>query len=353
MTMAEDPETNAGAVPAQTPVGTGWRAPVEIRAAWIGGGAVLVAALIALLPGWFDDDQPTSPTAALSISRDLSPFTAYQLKKAPPGFQRHLKGPIRAFHLNPDADIAELLQIITLGQEIGPDIYPRKTEIVPDADKDPTRSAHLDRLWRVIEAAGAVYRRSGETAPRALSEMDRDNAVAGLAVLRRIYSEDSSAAERQSWGVFADAAFDTAPAATSGEDRKIWDAARAISKRRLFPVFDLTLTNPKDEAVLVTDVAITVKETVLAASGLKTGLISASDRLVFDLTPNITTLRTPLRAPMRVAPGDVGRVIVELKSEGMFAYLVQLEWLAGGERIAATDWAIVDFGFQPTHSFVD
>ena len=319
--------------------------PVEIKAAWIGAVAAIAAALIALAPMIFGNSPARNVELVLSVSSDHAQYTERRIKSSDLPFRQNGKAEIRAFYLAPTTDIGSVLSIISLGADLENELFPSRSDIVPD-ENDPTHE-QLSLIWSVIEAAGRSYIALNEQAPQPLSALEDDAAMAGIAVLRRIYLDQFDPENQDLWRSFAvEAAQDF-----SGNDG-LDHAARILSNRFLSPVLDLTITNPTDDPFVVTGISLEVDQVAPAYSGLKSGLLGVADRVVFDLTANTEHDQKSLSSPLQIAPNESARIEVQLNSNEMFSYLLKLKLIRGAETTGETEWFVVDFGFQPPDTLV-
>ncbi|MEL6369163.1 MAG: hypothetical protein AAFR03_00460 [Pseudomonadota bacterium] len=330
---------------AGAPKPTGQSTPVEIKAAWIGAAAAIMAALIAFMPKLLSGSSDKNLELTLSVSRDHAQYTDRRMKSSELPFRVKGQTEFRAFYLAPSVDIGLVLSIISLGTETDDELFPTSADVIPD-ETDPSYD-RSSLIWSVIEHAGSLYLAIEEEAPQRLSAFDNDPATVGIAVLRRVYLDQFDPDSQDHWRRFAARAV----AGLSAEN-DLDQAALILSNRFLSPVLDLTITNPTDDPVVVTGLSIEVDQVAPAYSGLKSGLLNASDRVIFDLTSNTKRVQKPLVSPLQIASNESARIEVQLNSDEMFSYLLKLKLIKGAEQIDETEWIVVDFGFQPPDSLV-
>ena len=318
--------------------------PKRNRAAWIGAFGAIIAAIIVILPGLLQSDNEKSARLILSIAGDKSAYTEYRLKSAPRPFSNTTRAEIRAFHLKPSADISRLLGLIVLGADESPEAFPTDQDLSP-IELEEFQASPIDPVWQTILDAGRIFQAASTPLPSEAINFDNNPSIAGMTTLRRLYLDLYTSQDIEAWEDFALAALSESKAGTD-------ISVRAIITRQLSPVFNLTVVNEGNDPVVITQVTIEVGDVAPAASGLKSGLLTPVEEIVFELKRDTERLSEPLSAPSLIAAKESASVSVKLNSNEMFSYLLKFHLGSGDETVLSTDWTIVDFGFQPQSQLI-
>jgi len=331
---------------------------IEIKVALIGACAAFLAAITPLIWNWIatgSSDQPARVVA--TASPDASPYQAYRLNEIIPAFANVSVRATEGYFLWPEADLSELLPILSLGAEMVPQQYPTFADISDPSD--PKRDAHLRKVWSVIEEVGRAAKGHADEVPADLStimRLDADDATIGLQVLRAVYLGDEvrvTSSDNQivrSAMAFTHEAFaDVSDAKNTLEKRK-WLAAKFLARRHVYPVLDLTISNPNDNPMVITGLVVDVLASAPAMSGLKTEKLEVFDVVELTLDPNGGRHPAALSAPIRIAAQDTALIRLELSSEVLFGFLFRIDVMNGSETMGATAPIIIDIGFRPPAS---
>lgn len=333
---------------------------IELKVAIIGAVAALVAAFIPLIWGWFDATPRNQPaTVTLTAAPLASPYQSYSLSEVPPAFVNVEAKPQEGFYLWPEADLTELLPILSLGAGETPQLYPEFSDIEDDSDAE--RNDHLERVWSVIEMVGYEAEKSLNAVPSGLTNPDGSalfdanapTSEIGLTLLRAVYLGHETGVADASDPIVR-AAIDFTRGMFLDDDRpsddtalRTWFAARFLAQRQVYPVLDLVVANPNDEAILITGLLIDVLATAPAMSGLQTGPLDVLDTITVNLDPNGGPHPVTLSAPIRVAAKDFARLRLKVTSDVLFAFLARVDVVNGADTLGTADAFIVDLGFRP------
>ncbi len=340
---------------------------LEMKVALIGAAAAIIAAFVPVIANLIDDqidDSLKRLEVTLTATRDASPYHAFRLAEVPPSYTSHADGFSKlGFYLWPEADLTELLPVLALGTEMDPPVFITKADFLDndDASSDPLRENHLKRLWRVIEQVGSVARNAAVDLPTDLVRRDGtplfkasdSDADIGLAVLRAVYlgnkarsaSADDPTVKRAM--SFARIAFDGGSDGPKRPSNREFNAARFLATRQVFPILDLTATNPNSSPIVVTSVAINVRATAPAFSGIGSGPVPPIDEVTFELSPHGGRQAIQLSAPVKIAGQDTIAIKIKVTSDVLFGFLCDFELLSGSQVVGELRGVVVDIGFQP------
>lgn len=328
---------------------------IEIKVALIGASAALVAAIVPLVWSWVassSGDQSARVTA--TVSRDASPYQAYRLNETHPAFSQALAQAKEGFFLWPEADLTELLPILSLGAEMVPPQYPTFSDV--SEPSDPERDKHLMKVWSVIEEVGRVVKEHAADIPTDLKEIvqpDADIATVGLQVLRAVYLGDEGRVASSDNRIvrsalkFTQAVFADELGTKSTAAMRNWLAAKFLAGRHVYPVLDLTISNPNDDPMIITGLVVDVLASATAMSGLQSGRLEVLDLVEVTLDPNGGRHPAGLKAPIRIAAQDTALVRLKLSSDVLFGFLVRIDVVNGSKTIGTTAALIIDIGFRP------
>lgn len=328
---------------------------IEIKVALIGACAALLAAITPLVWSWFATGSRAQPARIIvTASPNASPYQAYRLNETPPAFAGASVRATEGYFLWPEADLSELLPVLALGSEMVPQQYPKFSDI-SDPSK-PERDANLRKVWSVIEEVGRTAKGHAAEIPtglKAIIHPDADDATVGLQVLRAVYLGDegrSASAKNQivrsaiafTRGAFADE-LDT----KSSTAKRRWLAAKFLAGRHVYPVLDLTISNPNEKPIIITGLVVDVIASAPAMSGLQTGRLEVLDIVEVTLDPNGGRHPVLLDAPIRIAAQDTALVRLRMSSNFLFGFLVRIDVVNGSETVGTTSALIIDIGFRP------
>lgn len=328
---------------------------IEIKVALVGACAALLAAIVPLVWSWVTTSSGgQSARVIATVSRDASPYQAYLLNETHPAFSQASARAKQGFFLWPEADLTELLPILSLGAEMDPPQYPTLSDV--SEPSEPERETRLLKVWSVIEEVGRAVKDHAADIPtdlRAIVQPDADDATVGLQVLRAVYLGDEGRVASSDNEIvrsaveFARGAFADETGVKSTTAKREWLAAKFLAGRHVYPVLDLTISNPNDDPMIVTGLVVDVLASAPAMSGLQSGRLEVLDLVEVTLDPNGGRHPAVLGAPIRIAAQDTALVRLKLTSDVLFGFLVRIDVVNGSEIIGTTAPFIIDIGFRP------
>lgn len=333
---------------------------IEVKVAFIGAAAAILAALIPLVWNWPDgpaDDVPAEVT--MIAAPEASAYQGYALKEAPPAFaQAEIRAEI-GYYLWPQADLSELLPILSLGAEMAPQQYPTFADI--EEPGNATRNDHMKQLWSVIELVGQAAKAHPGDIPNDLIGPARQplldplgsDGLVGLQLLRAVYLGDEGRVAGADNPIVKSALsytrglFDATAVPAENGEKRLWLAAKFLAQRRVFPVLDLSITNPNDDPMVITGLVVDVLATAPAMSGLETGSLDILDVVKVKLDPAGGRHPVTLTDPLRIVSKDTARLRLELSSDVLFGFLARIDVVRGADVLGSGTPIIVDIGFRP------
>lgn len=333
---------------------------IEVKVAIIGAAAAIIAALIPLVWSWVGSGPDNTPAKiTLTVAQNASPYQAYAISETPPAFSQAKAKANEGYFLWPEADLSELLPILSLGAAEDSQVYPNFSDISDETDEE--RNRHLQGIWSVVEIVGKAAKKGIADIPSELVDpsgsplidSNSSDSEVGLQLLRAVYLGDQARVADANNAIvkagltFSSVLFPDESLPHDEDEQRAWYAARFLSQRRVYPVLDVVISNENDTPVVVTGLVVDVLATAPAMSGLETGALDVLDIIKVKLDPKGGPHPVALNAPLQIAAKDTARIRLEVSSDVLFGFLARIDVVRGAETVGTAGAVIVDIGFQP------